>query len=123
MKRTPKRLTPEQLIIRAVVFDRDVRCRLAGSLGTGPCFGTRMTPHHLRKAGQGGPYSIENLVTLCANHNDWVEDFRPAAWTWGLVIGHGETPEWAWRRMVMFGLVDYWWDGTSAGHHQPGLVA
>lgn len=52
------------------------------------------TPHHLHKAGAGGPTTAANLVPLCAAHNGWVEDDPPLARRLGLVvrpgIDHGE---------------------------------
>jgi 5-methylcytosine-specific restriction endonuclease McrA len=75
--------------IRNAVFERDgYRCVLAGIAGTGglpECWG-RLTPHHLKKAGQGGAYSTENLVTLCVRHNDDVEDQPNLYRALGLVL-------------------------------------
>lgn len=109
------------------VFDaivaRDQRCRLADSPLTGPCLG-RLTPHHLRKAAKQGPYTVSNLLTLCAAHNDWVET-SPAAdhvRTWGLVISWGDTLLGAWARLQLAGIVNYWWDGSPADLPHPEPV-
>jgi 5-methylcytosine-specific restriction endonuclease McrA len=60
-------------VIRGEVFQRDgFRCELDGFLGAGRCFGP-LTPHHVIKASQGGAYSVENLRTLCAHHNEQLE--------------------------------------------------
>lgn len=70
----------------AALFDRDDhRCQMPTTTNAGPCYGP-LTPHHLVKAGQGGSYTLDNLVTLCAFHNDWVEDNPDLAVSAGLVI-------------------------------------
>lgn len=93
--------------VRAAVFARDGhRCRLEALVGSWqhvgfdavlipPCFGP-LTPHHRRKAGRGGAYTVENLVALCAHHNGLLEaDALLARWarTHGLVVRAGD-PEW-----------------------------
>lgn len=83
----------ERQIIRDAVFARDGhRCRLDGVVGAGTCFG-RLTPHHVRKASQGGAYDMDNLQTLCAGHNDGIEadaDLAALARSLGLVRRRGE---------------------------------
>ena len=89
----------------AAVLARDGRCLLAGHSEAGRCFG-HLTPHHLRKDGQGGAWTLDNLVTLCSSHNDtWVEQNRPAAHRLGLVLDRGEATDDAWARMRAAGLV------------------
>jgi 5-methylcytosine-specific restriction endonuclease McrA len=88
--------------IRAEVYQRDhYRCILLGhDVGClGACHGDPLTPHHLQKASQGGPYSPSNLVTLCAGHNGRVEDFPMVSHTLGLVVWSGETVDLAWQRL------------------------
>jgi hypothetical protein len=86
--------------VRAQVYARDrYRCLLERA-GEGPCSGL-LTPHHLRKAGQGGPYTVENLVALCARHNSWVEDEPLRAHELGLVIRAGEDGHQAAARRAM----------------------
>lgn len=88
------------------VYARDGGCLLAGHDDdpvVGPCRGV-LTPHHLRKDGQGGAWSPGNIVTLCAGHNSWVEDHPVEAWTRGLVIKNGETTAEAWEAMATAGL-------------------
>lgn len=78
---------------------RDRGCLLDGHHGAHqPCRGG-LTPHHLQKASQGGPYTVENIVALCAFHNGWVEDYPLTAHVLGLVVRQGETPALAWYRM------------------------
>lgn len=55
---------------------------------TGQCFGGA-TPHHLLKAGQGGAYQLDNLLTACVGHNTWVEDHPDRARDLGLVVLRG----------------------------------
>lgn len=79
--------------IREAVFERDGRrCQLRGVPGAGGCFGG-LTPHHIVKDGQGGGYTMENLVTLCAHHNDQIEadaDVAAVARERGLVKLRGD---------------------------------
>jgi len=79
--------------IRERVFARDgYRCRLQAVEGAGRCFGG-ITPHHVVKASQGGAYTVDNLVTLCAHHNDQVEadaDLAALAHRLGLVTRRGD---------------------------------
>jgi hypothetical protein len=113
--------TEAEVAIREQVYDRDGRrCILAGSLW-GPCGGRLLTPHHLRKEGRGGAYTVVNLVTLCSVHNDAVE-LRPLdSHALGLVIRNGEHYVSAWCRLQAHGLVAYWWDGSPAGGPCPPL--
>lgn len=79
--------------IRAEVYQRDRVCRLAGVPGAGRCHGP-LTPHHRRKSGQGGGYTVENLAALCSHHNSELEadaDLALLARTMGLVLKHGDT--------------------------------
>jgi len=75
--------------VRGAVFARDgFACVLADPpealAELGACWG-RLEPHHVLKAGQGGPYTEDNLVTLCHGHNAAVEDHPAAAYLLGLV--------------------------------------
>jgi hypothetical protein len=93
---------------------RMVRARDNGCLlrPRGDCFGP-LTIHHLRKQSQGGKWTIENCVMLCAGHNDAVEDNPDEFHGLGLVVRHGETVEMAWAKLHDYGLVDYLWDGEE----------
>jgi hypothetical protein len=119
------RTVDEMALIRQAVYERDGRCRLRGG-ALGPCFGKPYTPHHLRKAGQGGAYSMSNLLTLCAGHNDRIEELpRLDMELNGLVIPRttdllAGTAQ-AWGRMQLAEIVTYWWDGTPA--HRPAPTA
>jgi len=77
--------------VRAEVFARDGACVLRDK-GFGKCYG-RLTPHHVRKASQGGTFTADNLVALCAWHNDLLEidaDAAKRAHTLGIVRRSGE---------------------------------
>lgn len=103
-RRTPQEFA-DRVRIRATVYARDgERCRLDGHEGH-ECQSSLLTVHHLLKASQGGPYSVDNLVTLCAEANDWVEDNPDAAHSVGLVCRRGETVEDCWVQMRKAGLV------------------
>lgn len=97
-RRSPRRgklSAAEKRPIREAVFRRDGGCLLAGYHGTGKCYGP-LTAHHKRKASQGGSYSMENLIALCAHHNDELEadaDLAAMAHGAGFVIRRGD-PGW-----------------------------
>lgn len=105
--------------VKAEVYRRDGRrCRLAFSL-LGGCHGP-LTPHHLWKSGQGGPDHPCNIITLCEFHNGRVETMRREdAEVYGLVVAWGQTIAEAWRRLVFWGLVDYWYDGHLVAEPEP----
>jgi hypothetical protein len=107
-----KRRSTAEIAVREAVFRRDGGCILAGSTWhPGRCFGP-LTPHHLRKEGQGGSYTAENLVSLCAWANgDWVELHPIEARRLGLTISGLDTEHRAWCRMQAAGLVNYGPDG------------
>ena len=84
--------------VREAVFARDGGCLLSpwGRLNDegrdwGPCVGV-LTPHHLLKASQGGAYSEDNLVALCAMHNSMIEDWPIQAERIGLVVRPTSAP-------------------------------
>jgi 5-methylcytosine-specific restriction endonuclease McrA len=72
--------------IRERVWARDGhRCRFPHhEVPDLPCFGG-LTVHHLLKASQGGEYTDENLITICAVGNCWIEDHPRRATELGLV--------------------------------------
>lgn len=90
LRRSPM-LTASDRAVRQAVFERDAyRCQLRGIAGAGDCYGP-LTPHHRRKASQGGPYTEANLVTLCRHHNDQLEaraDVAAIGEALGLVLRH-----------------------------------
>lgn len=103
-RRSRKQADPERARVRNVVFVRDGGCLLNQRPAYGgSCFG-QPTVHHLRKASQGGAYTADNLVTLCAHHNDWVEVHPTVAHAIGLVIRAGETASDARARRRLVGL-------------------
>lgn len=101
---------PERDAVRAALFQRDGYCRLL----TRPehsCSGP-LTPHHLRKASAGGPYSLTNLVAVCAGGNTDIEDHPWWAWEIGLVERHPESPEDTWRRLWKAGMSRFPYPGS-----------
>jgi hypothetical protein len=101
-KRAAARVWAEPLVQQ--VYDRDRCCILTGHQAlAGQCLG-RLTPHHLRKQGQGGPWTLTNIVALCARHNGWVENHPDLAHDMGLVIRTGETYADAWAAMRRAGI-------------------
>lgn len=74
---------PRRREVREAVFERD-RCCVLLTLVAGHCCLGPLTPHHVRKAGQGGPYAEANLVAVCAFGNSWLETQRPLARSLGL---------------------------------------
>jgi len=76
---------PDRAQVRSQVFARDgYRCQAASLFLDVRCFGN-LTVHHLTKASQGGTYTPDNLVTLCARHNDLIEERPTIATALGLV--------------------------------------
>lgn len=120
MKRTPLKRTPmsrqrtplaprsakriaaadAEATTRAIVLARDRVCQVrvigrATAYATPPCVGP-LTPHHRRKASQGGGYTTANLVAVCRGCNGALEaDADLARWAWsvGLVVRRGDD-EW-----------------------------
>lgn len=92
---------PGRRLVRAEVLVRDRVCQVrvigsATAFAVGRCFGP-LTPHHRRKEGRGGAYTLENLVAVCAHHNGALEaDADLARWAHsvGLVVKQGDA-EWA----------------------------
>ncbi len=81
-----------RLDVRRAIVKRDRGCVLAGVPGAGDCFGG-LTPHHRRKASAQGGYTVENLVCLCAGHNDGLEsdaDLARLGRDRGLVVRRGD---------------------------------
>lgn len=91
-----------ELEVTALVFACDGGCRLA-VLPDHKCSGP-LTPHHLKKASQGGKWTAANIVALCAGANRWVEDYPRRAWQLGLVCRRGERLSDCWSRMSAAGL-------------------
>jgi hypothetical protein len=90
-KRLPAAEQRRRAEVREAVFHRDGGCLLRGVDGAGRCFGG-LTPHHRRKASQGGTYDEDTLATLCAHHNDELEanaDLARLGVELGLVIRRG----------------------------------
>lgn len=91
MKRT--RLSADEYrrreAVREAVYERDGGCLLAHH---SPCHGS-LTPHHRRKASQGGAYTVENVAALCVWHNDQLEadaDLAAYGRSIGLVLRTGD---------------------------------
>lgn len=87
----------DRAAVRDAVFRRDgYACQVAALVpDVGRCFGG-LTPHHRRKASQGGGYTVENIVAVCAHHNERLEadpDLAARARAAGLVVRPGD-PEW-----------------------------
>jgi hypothetical protein len=108
-RREAERIERDQ--VRAFVFWRDQNaCRLAHLVGIDDrvpaCIGV-LTAHHIRKAGQGGPYVPLNLVTLCAGHNVWLETAAGARYGLGcgLVLHRAGDLIECWATMRAAGIV------------------
>ena len=71
-----------------------------------------MTAHHLRKEGQGGGYTPQNLVCLCVGHNVDVECQPDHYWSLGLVQRAGDTADDVWRRLWLNRLSRFPYPGS-----------
>lgn len=93
MKRTPlkrtgfkaksKKTKPVPKDIYQDVLARDMGCRGAGLIRI-PCAG-RIDPHHVKRRSQGGEDTLDNLISLCRAHHDWVHTHVVAAIELGLL--------------------------------------
>ena len=70
--------------IRADVLARDITCRAVDLIPSVRCVGP-LDPHHIRRRGQGGPDSLDNLVSLCRAHHDWTHQNPASAREIGLL--------------------------------------
>jgi hypothetical protein len=84
-----KRKAPKAVdsTLRDAVLQRDGGCvaRLVGGLR---CWG-RLDPHHIDPKGMGGRHRddvLEDLVTLCRTHHDWVHRHVSEAIELGLLV-------------------------------------
>jgi hypothetical protein len=59
------------LDVRNEVFLRDQDCRARRLVPELRCWG-RLDPHHTLRKSQGGEDTVDNLITLCRAHHDWV---------------------------------------------------
>lgn len=95
---------------------RDAHRRRLPSFDVPPCFGS-LTPHHLRKDGQGGDYTPDNIVCLCVLHNGWVEDQPNTAEALGLVVRREVTHAVAAARREACGIAPNPNPTPGGGHH------
>jgi hypothetical protein len=90
----------DEMEVTETCFRRDgYRCQLVGLVPGHNCYGTVLTPHHLRKQSQGGTWTLDNLLSVCAVPFRSKHSPPLVAWGFGLVVRTGETSEDAWRRM------------------------
>lgn len=68
------------------VLARDHGCRAAG-VAPGQCAG-RIDPHHVLRRSQGGPDTVENLISLCRLHHSWVHEHPAESYAFGF-LKHG----------------------------------
>jgi 5-methylcytosine-specific restriction endonuclease McrA len=95
---------PAERAAREAVFERDRGCVLTG---WSPCAGP-LTPHHLLKQSQGGPWALDNLVALCAHHNGDVEDWPAKYRGLGLAVAKGVDATEAARLRAVNGIAPNW---------------
>ena len=84
--RSAGRVVPPDLYEK--VMFRDQGCRGGAFVSEVACQG-RLDPHHIFRRGQGGPDTLENLITLCRAHHDWVHQNPLAAQGHGLLKRSG----------------------------------
>ena len=84
IKRTKTKPVPKQ--VYADVLARDMGCRAAGVIRI-PCAG-RIDPHHVKRRSQGGQDTVENLISLCRAHHDWVHAHPDESYQLGF-LKHG----------------------------------
>ena len=85
-KRAAERGEYDRAVQRAFARDR-YRCRVVDVWPeSGPCFG-RITPHHIAPQGRFPELrcDVDNIMTACLKHNDWVSDHPALAKELGLL--------------------------------------
>lgn len=95
---------PRRQAVRELVFTRDGHRCMLSNYGVGPCSG-RLEMHELRKASQTSDgYTVDNGLTLCTEHNQWVERAGDVAHSLGLVIRRGDPEGLAAARRIARGI-------------------
>ncbi len=57
--------------IREQVLARDLGCRALRLVPEVRCWGP-VDPHHVLRRSQGGEDTVENLISVCRAHHDWI---------------------------------------------------
>lgn len=70
--------------VRSRVFLRDGGCRGRALIPDLSCWG-KLDPHHILRRSQGGQDTLDNLVTLCRAHHDWVHAYPESSRNLGLL--------------------------------------
>ena len=86
IKRTRGKPVPSSLYQQ--VLARDLGCKARDTVRQIRCFG-RIDPHHILPRGRGGADTLENLVSLCRAHHDWVHDHPAESYDLGLLRRSG----------------------------------
>jgi len=82
IKRSRSKPVPSSLYQQ--VLARDLGCKARDTVRQIRCFG-RIDPHHILPRGRGGADTLENLVSLCRAHHDWVHDHPAESYDLGLL--------------------------------------
>jgi hypothetical protein len=86
IKRTRAKPVPSSLYQQ--VLARDLGCVARDTVRQIRCMG-RIDPHHILPRGRGGADTLENLVSLCRAHHDWVHDHPAESYDLGLLRRSG----------------------------------
>jgi len=78
-------------VARRAALERDGhRCRATDYGLEGGCVGwLPLEVHHVRRRSQGGTHDLDNLVTLCYGHHQWVTEHPTLAEFKGLAVRSG----------------------------------
>lgn len=74
--------------IREQVLSRDRGCRAERLVPEIRCFGP-IDPHHVLRRSQGGPDTVENLISVCRAHHDWIHTHPARSYSFGLLRRSG----------------------------------
>jgi hypothetical protein len=75
--------------IREQVLQRDRGCRAQRLVTDIRCWGP-IDPHHVLRRSQGGPDTVENLISVCRAHHDWIHQHPARSYDLGLLRRSGD---------------------------------
>ena len=81
-----KALKPDRAKAKAAALARDGGCIGARLVSEVSCYGPLDGHERLPRGRGGSPYELENIITLCRAHHEWVHSYPIKAKTLNLLI-------------------------------------
>lgn len=81
-----KALKPDRARAKAAALARDGGCIGARLVPEVSCYGPLDGHERLPRGRGGSPYELENIITLCRTHHEWVHSYPIKAKTLNLLI-------------------------------------